>query len=220
VIELSETPRMFLDRILGEGEEALAMFDVKFPGEFIPLWKIVMLCIVTAGLYSFVLFFRWVRRCCYRWRCCTPTLVSFSFGKMAITSRGRVICWEETVRQEKPEQTECPESCTGTPCLCYFDACLLRSSCCPFYYCCRLDKLIFAALWCPLKVCVNIFCRDLCQAPVNYKTVNFSRIYRTSDIRQISQFFTSEAACIWCCLDYSCGIEVAFNQFNHGGEWT
>lgn len=189
VVELSETPVMFLNRVLGENEQVLATFDVKFPGEFIPLWKIVLLCIVTCGLYSIVLMYRWIRRCCYRWRCCTPALVSFSFGKMAITNHGRVICWEEQIEQKKVKQKSWIPACCK-PCCC----------------CCI----------CMGQAIVKMFCRDTCQAPVKYKTVNFSRIYRAKDIRQVSQFFTSEAMCLFCCLDYSCGIEVAFNTFNHG----
>lgn len=194
VIGLSETPSMYLARVLGEGEEVLATFDVKFPGDFIPVWKIVMLCIATFGLYLIVLFHRWVRRCCYRWRCCVPALVSFSFGKMAITNKGRVICWEENIHQFKPPQKEYKGSA----------------------YCCYIDKLILRILCFPVKLCVNLCCRDLCAPPVTYTTVNFSRIYRTPDIRQITQYFVSEAACLYCCLDYSCGIEVSFNSFNHG----
>ena len=101
VIELSETPKQLLERMLGESEEVIATFDVKFPGEFMPLWMIVTLCIITCGLNGFILFFRWVRRCCYRWQCCTPDVVKFAFGKMAVTSKGRVICWEEVVYQKK-----------------------------------------------------------------------------------------------------------------------
>jgi hypothetical protein len=61
---------------------------VKFPGEFVPLWQIVSLLIVTAGLYGIVLLFRMIRRWCYRNKYCTPATVSFVFGKMAITSKG------------------------------------------------------------------------------------------------------------------------------------
>lgn len=186
VIELSETPRQMLSRVLGPDEEVLATFDVKFPGEFIPLWKLVLLCVVTCGLYSFVLFFRWVRRCFYRWRCCVPALVSFSFGKMAITSKGRVICWDETVVQIKPKQRPPP--------------CCIRM------------------LYLPIKMCITCFCRDACAPPVTYSVVNFTRVYRTSDIVQITQYFSSEAACLFCCLDYSTGVEISFNSFNHGSN--
>lgn len=209
---------MFLERMLADGESVTATFDVKFPGEFLPLWKIVMMCVFSLGLYGFVLFFRWVRRCCYRWRCCVPSVVSFSFGKMAITNKGRIICWEEKVLQEKPPQENCPDSCHGSWFLCYLDAFFLSSICCPFKLCCRLDKLICNILWMPLKCCVLMCCRDACAPPVNYSTSNVTRVYRTGDVKQISQYFVSEATCIWCCLDYSCGIEVSFNQFNHGSD--
>jgi len=93
VIEQVETPKSFLERVLVDDEVVLDSFDVKFPGEFVPLWKIIMLLIVTVGLYSIVLLFRAIRRWCYRMRICTPSTVHFTFGKMAITSKGRVLCW-------------------------------------------------------------------------------------------------------------------------------
>jgi hypothetical protein len=93
VIEQVETPKSFLERVLVDDEVVLDQFDCKFPGEFIPLWKIIMLLIVTVGLYSIVLLFRAIRRWCYRMKICTPSTVHFAFGKMAITSKGRVLCW-------------------------------------------------------------------------------------------------------------------------------
>ena len=41
---------------------------------------------------------------------------------------------------------------------------------------------------------------------------------RFIDIKQTTQYFASEALCIFCCLDYRAGIEVAFNNYNHGAN--
>lgn len=30
---------------------------------------------------------------------------------------------------------------------------------------------------------------------------------------------TSEASCLFCCLDYTAGVEIAFNNFNHGTNY-
>lgn len=86
-----DTPKSFLERTLIDDEYVVETFDVKFPGEFLPVWKIVSLLIVTVGLYGIVLCFRAIRRWCYRHQCCKPTTVKFQYGKMAITSRGRGI---------------------------------------------------------------------------------------------------------------------------------
>ena len=89
-----DTPQSFLERTLIDDEFVVETFDVKFPGQFVPVWKIVSLLIVTVGLYGFVLCFRAIQRWCYRHQCCKPTTVSFTYGKMAITSRGRGIITE------------------------------------------------------------------------------------------------------------------------------
>ena len=88
VTDQVETPQELLKRIIVDDESILSTFDVKFPGEFVPLWKIVSLLIVTVGLYGIVLLFRMIRRWFYRNRWCTPSTVHFVFGKMAITSKG------------------------------------------------------------------------------------------------------------------------------------
>lgn len=63
-----------------------------------------MLLILTGGMYAIILGFRMVRRWCYKKRWCTPQTVHFAFGKMAVTTKGRVICWKEEVFQFKPPQ--------------------------------------------------------------------------------------------------------------------
>ena len=52
-----ETRDKFLSRILSDGEVILAEFNCSFPTNFIPQWKLVLLCIFTLGLYLLVLAF-------------------------------------------------------------------------------------------------------------------------------------------------------------------
>ena len=77
---------------------------------------------------------------------------------MAVTDKGRIICWSETVIQIKEPKND----------------------------------------------------------NTSYSIVNDTRVYLLNDIKQVTQYFTSDAACLFCCLDYSCGIELSFNEFNHG----
>lgn len=191
-----ETPKTFLERVLVDDEVVVDTFDVKFPGEFIPLWKIVALLISTLGLYSFVLLFRLIRRCFYRRRWCTPHTVHFTFGKMAVTSKGRVLCWKEEVYQFKPPQ----KSFKGHIGLCY------------------LDYLVYLVLWAIAKCCIVMCCPDLCSPPIEFSTTNSFRSYRIADVKQITQYMTNEALAVFCCLEYQAGVEISFHQFNHGSN--
>ena len=170
-------------------------FDVKFPSKFLPMWKIISLVVFTLGLYSFILLFRFIRRCCYRHRCCTPNVVSFAFGKMVITNKGRIICWREQIHQKK-----ITHKYRGHLIFLYIDGCIAA--------------LYRWFIFCCIKPCWP----KLCQPPVKYSFAQESRMYRVSDVKQITQFMTSHAHFGCCCLEYSCGIEVSFNQFNHGSN--
>ena len=187
---------MFLNRVLVEGEVVISNFDVKFPGEFLPIWQLIALVIGTLGLYSFVLLFRFIRRFCYRIRCCTPDTVHFAFGKMVITNKGRIICWKEEIYQKKITN----EKYKGHFWCLYIDGCI--AAC--------FHSIVF---WC-IKPCFP----KLCQAPVNYAFAQESRMYRASDVKQITQYMTNEANCLFCCNEFTCGIEVSFNQYNHGSN--
>lgn len=68
VIDRTETPKHFLERILVHDEKVMETFDVKFPTQMLPVYKIVQLLIFTLGLYAFVLLFRKIRRYCYKKR--------------------------------------------------------------------------------------------------------------------------------------------------------
>ena len=149
--------KMFIDRVLIDGEFVISNFDVKFPGEFLPMWMIITYLIATLGLYGIILLFRFIRRCCYRNRCCTPDTVHFAFGKMVITNKGRIICWKEEIYQKKID-----DKYKGHLFCCYIDGCI--ASC--------YRGFIF---WC-IKPCWP----QLCQAPVKYAFAQESRMYRAS----------------------------------------
>jgi hypothetical protein len=101
VNDLSETPNQMLTRTLLPGEQVLREFNCYFPSDFIPLWKLVRMLILTCGFYIFVLAYRAVARWCYRHNCCKPNIVEFERGKLAVTNLGRVICWSTKTYQLK-----------------------------------------------------------------------------------------------------------------------
>ncbi len=152
------------------------------------MWQLIAYCIGTLGLYGFILLFRFIRRCMYRCRICTPDVVHFAFGKMAVTNKGRIICWKEEVYQKKVDQKKYKGHC----CCLYLDWLV----CCTWSFC--------------IKCCCDFCWPGLCQAPLKYSFGQEARMYRIADIKQITQYMSSEAAAIFCCLDYSCGIEVRY----------
>lgn len=171
----TEDPQEFLKRALAPGEVVIEQFDVYFPTMMIPKWKLILLCISTLGLYLLVLLFRAIQRFCYRHRCCTPAYYELLRGKMAVTNKGRMIFWEQFVRQAKIK---------APPCMWLFKCC----------------------------------CKDTCAAPVKYTIFSNAKSMKIEKVRQISQFYSSMPACFlfWCCcLDYECGVELAFGEFNH-----
>jgi hypothetical protein len=62
VADYCETPTAFMNRVLLPNEKVVQEFNVKFPSQFMPLWRIILLCVVTFGLYGFVLLYRAVLR--------------------------------------------------------------------------------------------------------------------------------------------------------------
>jgi hypothetical protein len=133
-------------------------------------------------------------RCCYRNNCCTPRLVSFVRGKLAITSSKRIVCWSIDGTQRKNDDD---------------NPLVLLCKCIGLYWC----------IWSIWKLCMNPclpeFIQDACRANTEYEIRAYTRVYNAVKIRQISQFFGSEARCICCCLDYAGGIELSFNEFRH-----
>ena len=87
-------------------------------------------------------------RCCYRNKCCTPSVVDISRGKMSVTNCGR-ICWSQEAKQVNK------------------DGCI---SC-----------------------CIQCLCRcfDVCKANTVYDVKTVTRIYNTSYVRQVSQYYWS-----------------------------
>jgi len=82
VQSLMETREEFFSRILVDGEQVIAEFNCSFPSHFVPVWQMVLYTLVTLGLYLFLLAYRAIRRCCYRYRLCTPPTISFQNGKV------------------------------------------------------------------------------------------------------------------------------------------
>ena len=62
VADYCETPTSFMNRVLLPNETVVQEFNVKFPSQFMPLWRIILLCVVTFGTYGFVLLYRAVLR--------------------------------------------------------------------------------------------------------------------------------------------------------------
>jgi len=182
VCDLAETPDQMLQRVLLPSEIVIATFDCFFPTFMLPRWKIISLMIITFGLYGFVLLFRAIQRWCYRNHFCTPSLVQFQRGKVAVTDKGRLICWNTDFTQVKVDRG----CCTG----------------------------MF------LKICCFCFGR-LCDPAVLYNGKISTRIYNSNRLRQISQNYASASAfgflCWCCCIEYSCSIELAFDEFGHSG---
>jgi hypothetical protein len=82
VSDLSETPDRAIKRILLPNEVILADFDCYYPFKMLPMWKIIFLCVVTGGLFAFVLLYRSIARWCYRSGCCTPKHLEYTRGKV------------------------------------------------------------------------------------------------------------------------------------------
>jgi len=99
-----------LKKNLGPGEEILREFDCFFPEKKRKMWRIILLTVLTLGLYlvylgilvliklfqKFTMRHRCILCCC---PCCAPNTVHESRGKLAITTKGRVISWIQTYDQ-------------------------------------------------------------------------------------------------------------------------
>ena len=84
--DLVQTPADNLAATLLPNEFIIAEFDCYFPQRVLPLWKIILLLIITGGMYIFVMAYEEVRRWCYRNRCCTPRVLEFQRGRVRIYS--------------------------------------------------------------------------------------------------------------------------------------
>jgi len=116
VVELIETPEQMLARVLLPGEEVKSSFECYFPTEFVPRWKIAMLLVLTLGFYFFYMLFKRIQQWCYKMKCCTPSVIQFTRGHMAITNKGRIICWSESVVQVKSKDPNQQAGCLAKMC--------------------------------------------------------------------------------------------------------
>lgn len=82
--EYTEDPQQYLQRSLAKDEEVLEQFDVYFPTQMIPRWKLVILCISTFGLYLIVLAYRALLRWCYKNKCLSPLVYVLQRGKVRL----------------------------------------------------------------------------------------------------------------------------------------
>lgn len=124
VNDLAETPEQMLTRVLLPSENVTATFDCFFPTFMLPRWKIVLLMVCTCGMYGFVLLHRALLRWCYKTKCLTPKVVEFQRGKVAVTDKGRLICWSTDFKQIKEKsQNFCGEFLTKCLCSCFGTLC-------------------------------------------------------------------------------------------------
>jgi hypothetical protein len=119
VNDLAETPQQMLQRVLLPNENVTATFDCFFPMFMLPRWKIVLLVTSTLGLYAFVLMYRAILRWFYKKKCCTPGVVEFQRGKVAVTDKGRLICWSTDFNQLKSKRSA-------------LQGCIIKLLCCCF----------------------------------------------------------------------------------------
>lgn len=174
--DISETPQDAMKRILMPGEVVISDFDCYFPHKILPMWKIILYCVLTGGLYLLVLAYRALQRCCYRMKCCTPKFVEFVRGKMAVTNLGRMICWAQEGEQVKQDRS------------CLFDLC-----CC---FC---------------KMC----CADTCAPPTTFELKIVTKIHTINNIAEISHFYGTTSKCFCICNDFTAGVKISFNEFDH-----
>jgi len=137
-----ETPQAMLKRVLRPNESVVGEFDCYFPEGMIPVWKIIVLLIVTCGLYAFVLLVRSIERWCYKNKCCTPPLVQFVRGKLAVTSLGRIICWKEEATQIVPPQDN---NCIYNCIVCLLKMCFPEAFRPPTRYNFEIDTKVYSA---------------------------------------------------------------------------
>jgi len=191
VKELAETADDAIKRTLVEGEKIVSQFNCYFPGDMIPVWKLVMLSVCTLGLYGIVLLYRFIKRQCYSRGCCTPNMIQFEKKRMAITDKGRVILWTELVSQ-KIQQKGGGGSCLTFCCTC-----------------------VFSFFWKIIVACVTLCDKDLCRPPTEYSVVTNICVYGASQICQVSQYYESKAAFLCFCVEYECGVEVVIDEYNY-----
>ena len=114
VKELAENSYTHIKRMMVGDEKVEATFDVLFSdGRFSlpPLHTIILMIILTCGCYGCILLGYFSKRGKQKLK--NMSMIRYTRGKMAITNKGRLICWSENVLQMK---TGCGCACCGELC--------------------------------------------------------------------------------------------------------
>lgn len=96
------TPEEALGPDLLEGERVARAFDVFYPEGRMAPWQFWLYTILSLGLFA--LYYH-VAQWCYANKCCVPKTVELVRGRMALTTRGRLLVWKIHVVQEKVKVT-------------------------------------------------------------------------------------------------------------------
>lgn len=197
VKSIMETPQDGLQRCLIPDEVVLEEFEVYFPDYFIPMWKKILFSILTCGAFACILLYRYCKR--HRWCCLVPDKVHMVRGKMAVTNKGRAICWSMTADQVKKEGS-----------FAFLASCYNKLCCC------------FAICTSCLAQC---FCSDMCEPPFAFDVNIITREFLIKDVRQITQWYENEnpcpAACSCCATfsEYQCGVDLSFHCFHNVSDF-
>jgi hypothetical protein len=116
---------------------------------------------------------------------------------MAVTNKGRAICWAMSADQFKVEGS--------------FLATIYKKCCC----CCAIFT------YC-LSYC---FCRDMCEPPFSFDVTINTREFLLKDVRQITQWYKNKNPCPIagsCCesfSEYEGGVDLSFHCFHNVGDF-
>lgn len=197
---------------LEEGETLDAVYDVHFPDKPVPLWKFILYSIMTLGVYPCA---HYVRRCCYKHKCCAPPYTEMRRAKMALTSKDRLIIWTTDVEQRSnsDNNTYC---CCCCCCLCCRKICCLPCMLLTWLYKILLRPRRSAACCsCTYSCCAK--CDADCDPPVEYEAVTQTQICNLSSIREVTQFCCRKQkyflGCCCCAEYYEAGLRIHFNAF-------
>ena len=111
-----------LEADLLEGEDITRTFDVFFPQGRLEPWRFWLYTICTLGCYALC----WnIAQWCYAIKCCVPRKVEMIRGRMALTSRGRLLVWRTHVVQDRVDVSACSKL------LCCLCKCIWKEACAP-----------------------------------------------------------------------------------------
>jgi hypothetical protein len=170
--ERLQLPQEVVDDALRPGETVLKQFDVYLPAKKLTTWYHFCWFVCTLGLYIFYLLWKWFKAWCVKlgwFSCCRIDKISFSRGKMVVTSKGRCITWEQNMYQEpsgesynsydissKREVYSIQDVCEISHYFASPDGGCIRMICGPLVEC--IDKCCGTATFdCGIKVSFNAF---------------------------------------------------------------